>query len=179
MGVDKPQICVKDNGVYCYFLDSLVNANLNYSFVETGRTVEFFYWSPSMPEVTHTQARQIYNCLKTQKNIADLVQWGQPYKNGTKSIWDRWVRSIVYPDYDISQFQVNKPSSSFYTEYDNWTNQYENAQGKQSWNSMIKNVTHSIDPKYFRYDDQFGATGFVGFISNFYYLGDLHDTNLC
>ena len=178
LGVDKPQICVKNNGVYCYFLDHLVNGNLNYSFVNTGRTVEFFYWSPSMPEVTHTQAREIYNQLRTQKNLAKLMQWGRPFTRGEKTIWDRWVRSIIYPEYDSSQFQATKGTSSFYTETDDWTNHYTDSHAKKSWTSMMNNVISTIDPKYFRYDDKFGATAFVGFVSNFYYLGNLDVTKI-
>jgi len=178
MGVDKPQICVKDNKVYCYFIDCNINGNFDQSFTDTGRTYEFFYWTPDMPEVTHTQAREIYNQMKLQPNIASLIEWGKPHDPDKKAVWDHWVRSVVYPDYDLTQFQAKKPSSTFYAQVDNWIQYHDNFRSKQTWKSMINNVINTIDPKYFRYDDKFGATAFEGFVSDFYFLGNLDDTKI-
>ena len=88
------------------------------------------------------------------------------------------IKPLVYPDYDPLTFQVKKPGSNFYSEMDYWF--YENFKDHKlyrSWEAGLNFVEHNIDPKYF--NREFGrAVGFVGFLSPFYYIGNVVNNHL-
>lgn len=172
MGLDKPQICVQENKVFCYFLDLLIN-NSNVIRANDGRTREFFYWSPSMPQVVHTQARAIYNHIKNRPDICALINWKREFSSERKHIWDKVARSIIYPDYDLNQFQSRKDNTVIDIQTESWLNLVAESRFFDRWKSLINNVLGSIDDRFICYRDG-KPCGFNGFTSQFYYLGDIN-----
>lgn len=170
-GVDKPQICVKENRVYCYFLDILVNSARALSD-RYDRVAEPFFWSPNCPEVTHTQARVIYKHLLNNPKLGELVDWGLPFQMNRKIIWDQAIRPVVYPDYDVRWFQASKEANSIDCKQDSYLWLPENKKQIESWKNAVDNVLSSIDSKFINFE-QGRPIGFGGFTSEFYYLGDL------
>jgi hypothetical protein len=172
-GIDKPQIWVKENKVFCYFLDILANTH---AAPEPGRIIELFYWTKDMPEITHTQARVIYHHLCSNPNLAKLVDRSQPMTPEKKHIWDILIRGIVYPDYDLSTFQAKKDTSTIYSRVDSWMSLLPDQRFMQSWTNIINNLIGSIDDKFFNFRNG-KRIGLSGFISPLYYLGDLPAEN--
>ena len=170
LGVDKPQMCVKNQKVYCYFLDILINTNQ--TLLEQGRNTEFFYWSPEMPEVTLCQSREIYRYLLAYPSLSNLIDWDVPYSVDRKHIWDQVVRSIIYPEYDLTQFQSKKDSTSIDVKTETWLQSVADPLMFDRWKWMVDNVIKSIDPKYLRYHNEI-CNGFNVFIGPMHYLGDL------
>jgi len=168
LGVDKPQMCIKDSQVFCYFIDNLYNTNMPQ--VQQGRKIELFYWSKDMPQITHCQAREIYNFLHVHPQLCDLIDWKQPITPEQKHIWDRVVRNIIYPDYDISNFQARKDRALFNSEKDWWLSRVIDERTVKRWDGLFQETIKSIDPKYFNYF-QNRVSGLQGFISKFYLLG--------
>ena len=175
-GADKPQIMVKDNQVYCYFLDIL--ANTNQSLPGQNRSTEFFYWSKDCTEVTHTQARAIYHYLCVHPEAVPLVDARYPYSRERKDQWDKVARSIIYQDYNPLTFQAKKDSNGFYSQYDAWMTDatLPDPLFLQRWQHMVDNIFASIDKKYFNYENG-KPTGLSGFISPLYFLGNLPEVD--
>lgn len=171
-GIDKPQICVRDHRVYCYFLDSLANCRAQ---PRPGRSVELFYWTADLPDLTYIQARIIYDYLCQHPELADLVQLGSSRTPEQKYIWDNIVRSLVYPNYDTRTFQARKAGSTIYAETDSWFSLLPDQRFLHSWNNVFDNLVNSIDNKFFNFKNG-QHNSLAGFISPLYYLGDLPET---
>jgi len=166
---DKPQIGIRDDKVYCYFLDSLI-AEVMPPNIEN-RNVEYFYWTKDMPEVTYVQARAIYNHIKMHPQNKTLCQFGT-WDTTTKYHWDRYIKSIIYPKYNTNTFQVKKNENSVYNDTYVWARQMIDTNSYQAWESMINNVFASLSDQHVKYLKGRPA-GFSNFISKMYYLGDL------
>jgi hypothetical protein len=168
-GIDKPQIWVEENRVYCYFLDILTNTR---SINRPGRTTELFYWTQDMPEITHVQARQIYRYMCVNPNLGSLVDRKKKFSFDRKHIWDSVIRGVVYPDYDLSNFQARKDTSLIHSRVDSWMKILPSDRFMDSWKNITNNLLTSIDDRFFNIVDG-TKIGFQGFISPLYYLGDL------
>lgn len=169
-GIDKPQLWLVDGKIYCYFLDKLVNAHPPEI---DGRNVEHFYWSPDFPEITHCQARQIYNKVKTQPEYLKMIDRRHPYNHVIKNKWNDFTRSIIYTDYvQRGFFQSLKSYTSVYDEVDAWMfgTKHKQELFMQSWKSTFDNIVKSIDQRYF--DQKNGEIlGYCGFFDQLYFLG--------
>jgi hypothetical protein len=172
-GVDKPKVCIKDSKWYLYFMDIQANAANPDVAGYTNVTNEYFFWSPDLPELLCKQAHIIKNWfnLESNKYLQHLVRWPN-YSFTHRTTFEHIVKPLIYPEYDPTTFQTSKPTNSFYNEMDHWF--YTNFQGTyayQVWQSGLKYLTDSIDPKYFN-NEMGRPVGLVGFISPFYYLGE-------
>lgn len=172
-GVDKPKVCVKDSKWYLYFMDIQANAANPDVAGYTNVTNEYFFWSPDLPELLCKQAHIIKNWfnLESNKYLQHLVRWPN-YSFTHRTTFEHIVKPLIYPEYDPTTFQTAKPTNSFYNEMDHWfyTN-FQDTHTYQVWQSGLKYLTTSIDPKYFN-NEMGRPVGLVGFISPFYYLGE-------
>ena len=169
-GTDKPQLCYRDGGIYCYFIDKLANCH---AYSSTTRVSELFYWTPDVPEITISQAHELYNFVKTSPALLDLITWGQPYDNEKKNLWNKISKSIIYPDYaKLSTFQVNKSYTSVLDEVDDWMKDLKDFRYKQSWKWGLDNVLASIDKRFIELKNG-EITGLSGFIDDMYYVGSI------
>jgi len=169
IAIDKPQILVKNHQVHCYFIDVLTNSSLPPN--TNRRSVEFFYWSRDMPEVTHVQARAIYNHMKSSPETSQLVQFGT-HDATKKYMWDMYVKGIIYSDYSRDTFQEMKTTNLVYNNNDAWLMKVMDPYQFQAWESMINNLRTSLDQRYIKYENN-KMSGVTNYISNLYYLGDL------
>ncbi len=178
-GIDKPKICIRDGKWYLYFMDFQANyANPDVGDY-TNITNEYFFWTPDMPEILVKQAHIVMNWFNSPGNqhLQFLASWPN-YSVAQRTTYEAMIKPLVYPDYDPLTFQVKKPGSNFYSEMDYWF--YENFKDHKlyrSWEAGLNFVEHNIDPKYF--NREFGrAVGFVGFLSPFYYIGNVVNNHL-
>lgn len=173
-GIDKPQLWIDQGKVYCYFLDKLANGFYNpYMAFLQGRHCEHFYWSHLFPKVTVTQAKHIFSNLKVTPAVQDLIDKSKPNNPENKKIWNKWTRSIIYPEYNnMNLFQADKSYTNLYDEVDNWILKLSDLRFTDSWKWGVKNIIKSIDPKFFnKKNDE--ILGFSGFIDGEYYLGSV------
>lgn len=173
VGVDKPQIMIEQNQVYCFFLDKLANNSIVKQQIQNGRTYEHFYWTPDLPEITVTQAKHIFTNLITSPAIVDLLTVKGTYNSNKKKIWDKWARTIIYPEYSRLQFfQADKSYTNVLDEVDNWIGVHQELKYVKSWHWGLQNVLKSIDKKYLQTLGE-EITGFTGFINGVYFLGNI------
>jgi hypothetical protein len=172
-GIDKPKMCIRDGKWYLYFMDF----QANYANPDIGEynniTNEYFFWTPDLPEISVKQAHLIRNWFSMPQNrqLQYLLRWPN-HSVSQRTTYERFVKALIYPDYDPLTFQVNKPGSNFYCEMDFWFyNNFRDHKLYNSWIAGIEFVERKIDRKYFNIEFN-RAVGFIGFLSQFYCLGD-------
>jgi len=172
-GIDKPKICIKDKKWYLYFIDVIANHSVSKFDEYNNMNIEYFFWSAELPELVHKQAWVITSWfnLPSNKHAQYLCRWPN-YSYTQRTAYEHLIKPLIYPDYDPTTFQTNKPSNSFYNEMDHWfyTN-FQNTKQYQRWTAGLQLLIDKIDPKFFNYEMS-KPVGFVGFLSPFYYLGE-------
>lgn len=174
-GIDKPQVVFKDGRLYTYFLDKLVNT----SFVHgTGNRVpELFYWSADFTDIVQIQAQLMYKYFRDNPHKLDLIDWDKRLidTQKKKTEYNALSRDIVYPDWNAKKFQVIKPTSTVWCEYDNWMfNHLGHTRYMQSWLHGLESLKNAVEPKYHQTSINGKFNGWVGFISPFYDLGPVY-----
>lgn len=151
LGVDKPLVYFDGKNYYCYFMDTSayhyitpINFNKTSQSVDNAVT-EFFYWTPSMPEIVIKQAQEIKkNCERNPvaKYMATqtLVKHISEYRN--------ILHPVIYPSHIVEPFQTEKPSTSIYRPMDNWFWATASNQVKNNYLETIKFLGQNIDSKY-------------------------------
>jgi hypothetical protein len=176
-GIDKPKMCIKDSKWYLYFIDF----QANYANPDVGEynniTNEYFFWTPDLPEIIVKQAHVVRNWFSRPENrsLQLLARWPN-HSVAQRTTYENLIKPLIYPDFDPLTFQVTKPSSNFYSEMDFWFyDKFKDHKLYRSWQAGIEFVGNNIDRKYFNWELN-RAVGFVGFLSPFYYLGDVVQT---
>lgn len=172
LGVDKPKVCIKD-GRYCvYFLDIIANSfKGNWNKPEyTNLSYEFFYWTPDLPAIVIKQAHMIKSWFESHKRLEPVLFWPN-HDLQKRATYEQILRAVIYPEWDLSTFQVNKCSSTVWTEWDQWFfDQYRDTRTMQNWLAGLKHIERTIDKKYLSYNSQGRFDGFVGMINGHFYL---------
>jgi hypothetical protein len=173
-GIDKPKICIRDGKWYLYFMDFQGNYANPDMGEYTNLTNEYFYWTPDFPEISVKQAHVVKNWFNQPANrhLQFLARWPN-HSVAQRTTYEQVIKPLIYPEYDHQTFQVNKPGSNFYSEMDHWF--YKNFKYHsiyKTWRAGIDYVDGKIDKKYFNKEFDIN-TGFVGFLSPFYYVGDI------
>lgn len=172
-GVDKPKVCVKDGKWYAYFLDITANHAVTDAGDYGNLVTEYFYWTPDYPLILIKQANVIRRWFDQPYNtfLQYICRWPN-YSFVHKNAFESIIKPLIYPDYDPTTFQTNKPTNSFYNEMDFWFYQnFQDTHQYRVWQAGLQHLVKEIDPKFFNYE--LGKpVGFVGFISPFYYLGE-------
>ena len=172
-GVDKPKITIRDSKWYLYYMDMQANNCSPDIGGYTNVTNEYFYWTPDLPEIVCKQAHTVKNWFSLPENqrLQYLVRWPN-YSIAQRAAYENIVKPIIFPEYDPTTFQVGKPTSSFYCENDWWFAQnFQDFGYHQAWVAGKEYLVNKIDPKFFNYEAK-RPSGFVGFMSPFYYLGE-------
>lgn len=172
-GVDKPKICIKDSKWYLYFQD--IQANTSNPVMDDYSNAEnvYFFWQPDMPELLAKQAHTIIKwfSLPSNKHLQSLIRW--PNHNwAQRNTYEHVVKSLIYPEYDLTTFQTVKPTSNFMSEMDYFFHKnFRETHAYRVWQAGIDHIKTHIDSKYFNMEHGHPA-GFVGFLSPFYYVGE-------
>jgi hypothetical protein len=125
-----------------------IDDTLQYGFIFTdaplffkSAMIEYFYWTPDMPEIAVEQAHYVWDYLKVNRAYLDDILYYRLQAPGTwflsrKNSFDSIVKHVVYPAWDHTVHQVNKQTifngegSGYYTElfrgeafYDRWVSE--------------------------------------------------------
>jgi len=171
-GIDKPRVCIRDGKFSTYFIDVVVNPyrggfnDVQYTNLET----VLFYWAPDMPEIVIKQSHMIKKWFELNPRFKPLLTWP---KNdwASRNAYETITRTIVYPNWDISNFQVLKTTSCVYCEWDDWFFKlYDKTRIYDNWAKGVEHVKNNIDPKYLQYLFGRKLQGFVGMITDHFAL---------
>ena len=172
-GVDKPRL-LHDNGRFNFrFLDILDGS------VVPGTTapVEFFYWSPDLPELIIKQAHIVKRYLENSDASSRFIfQNTGGYlagrKVGDQTLWlsNDGVHSLIYPTWDINTFTAGKAPSSIISPGSRWfITLGETDQSLANWKSVMQHWWQEI-PEYWRNDPNDVLRGVKGCFSKSYFL---------
>jgi hypothetical protein len=170
-GTDKPELYYEDGNIYCHFKDKSANGHA-YSRID--RVSELFYWSPDFPDLVHAQAREIYNYIKINKHLVDLIDKNSKVDiQVRRDLWNSLTKSIIYKKYSkLNTFQVAKCYNNILDEVDAWMMDIKDFRYMQSWKFGIDNILKSVNPKYLvKYSG--GVKGLALYTSGKYCLGPI------
>ena len=173
-GIDKPKICIKDNKWYLYFMDIQANCAVGTIDEYTNITNEYFFWTPDFPEISRQQAHAVRNWFSLPENqqFQYLVRWPN-YSFNQRTAYEQMIKPLIYPEFDPMTFQTAKPTNSFYNEMDHWFYQnFQDTDAYHTWKAGLNLLVNTIDDKFFNKEAGY-PVGFVGFLSPFYYIGDV------
>jgi hypothetical protein len=139
-GIDKIKCQVIDGNFYAYFNDTIGGLD-----GDPTRNVEFFYWSPDMPQLPVLQA----HCLK--EYIQNNITFTDPDRPMTGRLeYDEYremYQQACYSKYNINTFQVGKALGSTVWKSDFWIAKH-NPKYHEAWRWATKQFFTGIDSQY-------------------------------
>ena len=162
-GCNPPEVAICDGKWLAVYFNNVLasggNGKSDYLLDGTPRNVEYFYWSPDCPEMLREQGHIILDRLNSDRAARELFTTygmrskGYDYGLGPDVHEARrtLIKSLVYPNWDLSTFQVKKPTD-FYIECENYEWFFSNPESNaylQAWKSAINSQYALIDKSWF------------------------------
>ena len=159
-GTDKPPVAIDKKNAFCVQFNDwstwFKSTDLDYR-----RHVEYFFWTPDLPEIVQEQAHVIYNHIKLFPRDADLLRhsylpvYPDPKKNVLRRQYltakNALIKQLVYPDWNLDFFQAQKPDSSLWCNQHFWLLKNDKLPAIQSWKSCMNAFVSLLDPKWLTY----------------------------
>lgn len=148
-GTDKPRIIFQKEDVNVLFLDRPVHSATP-ALVNNGYTnteVELFYWSPELPELVIKQAHIIKRWFELPSNqrLSYMLNFWWQLSAINRTVYEATIKGVIYPDYDLSTFQCNKPNAAMFQEWDWWMEDFKNTAGYKTFMRGIEHLYKYID----------------------------------
>lgn len=150
-GLDKCHVAVS-KGTYGFSINDVAASAV------TVADVEFFYWTPDMPEIVVEQARRIWDYLHLHPRIAVekfsiLRKDMNRYFTARDSNFDDIQKMICYPYWDINKFQADKALGQLHHNAHWLVNKFQNERWYQSWHSNFKSVLAGLPLSVYQNSD--------------------------
>lgn len=186
VGVAPVETVILDDYLAIQFIDSVATATpkSDYTLQGWARNIEFFYWTPSLPELIKEQAHVVLdhvNRYPASKQYLGKLRLGQNKVLKKVNVIDRELyrqfrKALLYPNYNLSTFQaIKSPEAYDQMESAFWFN--DDPQAEQflaPWRSAIASHRNLIDPMFFQKTGN-RITGYRSFESKFHIIGKLID----
>lgn len=172
-GVDKPKVTVKDGKFFLYFHDGQASHSDQAIGEYPNITNEFFYWSPDACRLLAKQAHTIKNWFEQPEhaNMQNILNWPNSNFAG-RTIYEQIVKAVIYPTYDLTTFQTNKPTNNIWNEMDYWFHHnFKGTRPYQVWEAGIDFLTANLNTEFVEYIHG-RATNIVMFDTPLYCFGD-------
>ncbi len=148
-GTDKPRVIFQKEDVNVVFVDRPVHsatpALINNGYTNT--EVELFYWSPELPELVIKQAHIIKRWFEHPINqrLSYMLNFWWQLSAVNRTVYEATIKGVIYPDYDLSTFQCNKPNAAMYQEWDWWMKDFTHTEGYNTFKRGIDHLYKHID----------------------------------
>ncbi len=182
MGVNPPLVCRLKRHFLAFFADGQTTTYMSDYTPRGERKIEFFYWTPDMPEIVKEQSHALLKNLKLNPQFQNLIQEIQINKSETttkltkrqREDQRRWIKSVLYPTYDYQSLQVDKNSRPIgRSEWFSWLfNNPHSEEIVQPHFSAVTSHQNIIDPRFFVSENE-EVCDYRPYFSKFYYIGDL------
>jgi len=149
-GVDKPKVTIKDGKFFFYFVDGQASHSDQAIGEHTNITNEFFYWSPDACKLLAKQVHTIKNWFEqpAHNNMQNVLHWPNSNFSG-RTIYEQIVKAVIYPEYDLSTFQTNKPTNNIWNEMDFWFHHnFAGTKPYQVWESGIDYLLKNLNKEF-------------------------------
>jgi hypothetical protein len=181
-GINPPGVTRIHNHLMVYFSEGpAASYGADYTVQGLCRNVEFFYWTPDMPEIVRAQSQALLNYLQTFPKFIDMVPVWEIGNKRPKQVDEassealrRLVKQVLYPTYNSQALQVNKNTSpllipEWYSWFYNNPHCQEIIQPHQSGIVAHQNL---IDPSFFVTRDN-EVHAYYQYRSKLYHVGNL------
>ena len=172
-GTDKPKVCIKDDKFWMYFVDAATGENDPNFGHYTNMTNEYFYWAPESTKMLIKQAHLIKQWAEMPANnkLQHLLRW--PNNSfATRTMYEQFIKSIIYLEYDSNTFQVVKSTNNIYNEMDYWFHStFKGTRLYETWEAGIDYLLTNINTKHVR-KRKGTPMDLTVFQSPFYYVGE-------
>jgi hypothetical protein len=164
---------------YCFRFVDIVDDAASPVFqrdIQAGESMEFFYWTPDMPEIVIKQGHVVKNYLKHATATSPWMST-EPTGLGFTDcdnirlyISTVGVNSLVYPGYVYDPINEFKPKALFWTPRDKWFHQLsESNTAYKNWKIALEGMWNDM-PDYWKNDPSDPKKAFKGCISKPYFL---------
>lgn len=169
-GIDKPQVFCHEDGWYFSFLDSIlsIQSSSKTTFDHHDHvTVENFYWSPDMPALLIKQAHMVRHYFLKHPELAHLATHLRRSREH-KALYQDIIREVIYPYWRREIFQVEKSSSIFKKEFDQWFFEFATDEAKNRWLEGYKFLIDNVPRHWFDFDASGAPNNLRGMWSRWY-----------
>jgi hypothetical protein len=157
MGTEKPGLYIFKNVLCLFFYDDA--CFFKSSCLDPVRRIEYFYWTPDLPDLMAKQAQLIYNHLLVNPQHRSIIV-PPSSSDGVESDYYllnsnlrmQLVKSIIYPKWDLNIFQAGKVASTIDNPNHIWTKRDNDHWSLQSWRSNMRSWQNALDSKYYFLD---------------------------
>jgi hypothetical protein len=186
-GISPPMISVVNQDYLAvFFMNNMASAGVGKSDVMSNRVprnVEFFYWTPDMPEIVREQAHLLLSHLAHNPKDRALFHPFDLRTSEMRTITPpemmmrrEIIKKIIYPTWDPSIFQSDKPTDQLYSpEIHSWF--YKMPASRQyieSWQSAMNSQYSMISKSSLRIDHNGVIRDFAKFLpTRFYPVGKI------
>lgn len=153
-GTDKPRIVYQNGRFYNFFIDRTVHVALP-ATVTNGYdniNVELFYWSPKSILLMVKQAHEVKRWFSRPENKMLLHMLDTNWQTNplNRTILESILKAIIYPDYDLTIFQCNKPVRSVFQEWDYWMANHTDSEAYKIYMRGLIHLKSNIDKSFLR-----------------------------
>ncbi len=172
LGQDKPRLIIKDNQLYTYFVDKIMNliSTQDHLVEYPNCHTLFFYWSPESCDMLAKQAHTILRLINQNRRLVTVFSTTDA--DVQRTIQEPMLKRWLYSTWNTNWFQVHKAQGDWYSNLDYWFSRgWAGTREHAIWQAGIQHVTSSLDSKYLNKDKNGTVNGTVPFISPYYYIG--------
>jgi hypothetical protein len=183
VGFDKPQYAIVNNYMSAFFMDSTLQIKSE-QLNDCVRNVEYFYWSPDLPELLRCQLHTIMNYLRVTPAVHKFQWQGSIDNNNTVRLLpnttpqllqcQQMINQLIYTKWEPEKLQVTKSTNFFYkNEYYTWLESDRNHRALQSHRSALDNTFRLVDSKFFKTDSQGSILNYQPIGTRFFPVGKI------
>lgn len=188
-GVNPLEAVLLDDYFAVHFVDNVAGAGVksDYTTLGVARNIEYFFWTPDLPEIIIQQAHDVYDSIKAEPNNRRYFQQMTMQANRTfKSTHTpdyemnrRFKKKIIYPKYPWDWFQVTKQDRTHEcSTWESWFNNHpHSAEFMDPYRSAIRAHTSLIDDKFKNYHQGLLAN-YTPFRTPYYIVGKLPSVDM-
>lgn len=169
-GMDKVQPALQGNQYGFQFVDNACIFKTHAQGTEY-RNVEYFYWTPDLPEIVTEQAHRVWDVLKNMPEQTKTVLNRHGAEIHQRKKWfDHLIKTICYPHWDFSKIQVDKSGIFANYHFDRLTQRYNKEKFYQSWAYCALNTVRQLDPQL-AFNDRQSIRSDLTTFKNFHAIG--------
>lgn len=157
-GIDKPRIGITPDGyIVSFFGDRAVSSAIP-AAVNNGYdniNVELFFWSPDSVPIIIKQCHVIKRWFELPENKRFQYMLNPKWllNSLNRTLYEYIIKGIIYPDYDLTIFQCNKPVKTVMQEWDYWMGDFKNTPGFATFMTGLRYLYNNTNKDFFKIPD--------------------------
>jgi len=168
-GVDKPRVVMRNNKLFCYFVDvGRAGAQPQRKQNDINYTSIFFFTTPNLPQLIVKQCHVIKRFIEKIPKVYDTFESFRRDPLGPSKTGEL-IKNIVYPSWNNNIFQADKVGNMF-----SWREEQKFLESIQTgMGDFITSRKQSLINKYSKFDINFDHIWMLTIFSKYYCVGDI------